>query len=218
MIGLNDRDPKWHDLYKLNISTGKLVKLRENKDRITNWVFDWTETPRLAVRNQKTGAQKYCIDVQGNLNKIYEVGPLENAGVNAFTSDNKKAYISSNKGTNFVQLLLMDPETGTTTLVKKDPLNRVGSPTRFSANVTHKLQYTTYYDDRLRIYFDDKKLEADYNILHKKFPGRQLGWSSSTSDEQRILITATSDVHVPEVYLFDRASKKLIFQYTSGLT
>ena len=62
---------------------------------------------------------------RGILNKIYEVGPLENAGVNAFTSDNKKAYISSNKGTNFVQLLLMDPETGTTTLVEKDPLNRV---------------------------------------------------------------------------------------------
>ena len=215
MIGLNDRDPKWHDLYQLNISTGKLVKLRENKDRITNWIFDWTETPRLAVRNPEDGSTEILhIDAQGNLNKIYEVGPLENAGVNAFTSDNKKAYISSNKGTNFVQLLLMDPETGTTTVVEKDPLNRVDLEDASFSDVTHKLQYTTYYDDRLRIYFDDKKLEADYNILHKKFAGRQLAWSSSTSDEQKILITATSDVHVPEVYLFDRASKKLIFQYT----
>jgi dipeptidyl aminopeptidase/acylaminoacyl peptidase len=215
IIGLNDRDPKWHDLYQLNISTGKLLKLRENKDRITNWVFDWNETPRLAVRTPEDGSTEIMhIDADGNLSKIYEVGPLENAGVNAFTSDNKKAYISSNKGTNFVQLLLMDPVTGTTTPVEKDPLNRVDLEDAFFSDVLHKLLYTTYYDDRLRIYFDDKKVEADYNFLQKKFPGRQLAWGSSTSDEQKILITATSDVHVPEVYLFDRASRKLVFQYT----
>jgi dipeptidyl aminopeptidase/acylaminoacyl peptidase len=214
-IGLNDRDPKWHDLYQLSISTGKLVKLRENKDRISGWVFDWTETARLAVRNPEDGSTEILhIDAQGNFNKVYEVGPLENAGVNAFTSDNKTAYISSNKGSNFVQLLLMDPETGKTTLVEKDPLNRVDLEDASFSDVTHKLQYTSYYDDRLRLYFKDKKIEADYNIIHKKFPGRQLAWSSSTSDEQKVLITATSDVHVPEVYLFDRASKKLVFQYT----
>jgi dipeptidyl aminopeptidase/acylaminoacyl peptidase len=215
IIGLNDRDPKWHDLYQLNISTGKLAKLRENKDRITNWVFDWTEAPRLAVRTPEDGSTEILhIDAHGNLNKIYEVGPLENAGVNAFTFDNKKAYISSNKGTNFVQLLLMDPETGTTQLVEKDPLNRVDLEDVSFSDVTHKIQYTTYYDDHLRIYFDDKKVEADYNFLQRKFPGRQLAWSSSTSDEKKLLITATSDVHVPEVYLFDRASRKLVFQYT----
>jgi len=214
-IGLNDRDPKWHDLYQLSISTGKLVKLRENKDRISGWVFDWTETPRLAIRNPEDGSTEILhIDAKGNFNKVYEVGPLEAAGVNAFTSDNKKAYISSNKGSNFVQLLLMDPETGKTTLVEKDPLNRVDLEDASFSEVTHELQYTSYYDDRLRLYFKDKKVEADYNILHKKFPGRQLAWSSSTSDEQKVLITTTSDVHVPEVYLFDRASKKFVFQYT----
>jgi dipeptidyl aminopeptidase/acylaminoacyl peptidase len=215
MIGLNDRDPKWHDLYQLNISSGKLLKLRENKDRITNWVFDWAETPRLAVRNPEDGSTEFLhMDEKGNFNKIYEVSPLENAGVNAFTPDNKKAYISTNKGTNFVQLMLMDPETGATTLVQKDPLDRVDLDNAAFSDVSHKLAYTTYYDDRRRIYFDDKKMEADYNILQKKFTGRQIAWSSSTSDEQKILITTTSDVHVPEVYLFDRATKKLVFEYT----
>jgi dipeptidyl aminopeptidase/acylaminoacyl peptidase len=215
MIGLNDRDAKWHDLYQLSISNGKLVKLRENKDRISNWVFDWNETPRLAVRNPEDGSTEFLnMDAKGNFNKIYEVGPLENAGVNSFTPDNKKAYISTNKGTNFVQLMMMDPETGATTLVQKDPLDRVDLDDVSFSDVTHKLIYTTYYDDRRRIYFDNKKAEADYNILQKKFPGRQIAWSSSTADEQKLLITTTSDVHVPEVYLFNRATKKLIFEYT----
>ncbi len=215
MVGINDRDPKWHDLYQLSISTGKLVKLRENKDRISNWVFDWTETPRLAVRNPEDGSTEILhIDAQGNFNKVYEVGPLEAAGVNAFTADNKKVYISSNKGTNFVQLLLMDPETGATTLVEKDPLNRVDLEDASFSDVTHELQYTSYYDDRLRLYFRDKKVEADYNLLHQKFPGRQIAWSSSTNDEKKVLINTTSDVHVAEIYLFDRTTKKTVFQYT----
>ncbi len=215
MVGINDRDPKWHDLYQLSISTGKLVKLRENKDRISNWVFDWTETPRLAVRNPEDGSTEILhIDSQGNFNKVYEVGPLEAAGVNAFTADNKKVYISSNKGTNFVQLLLMDPETGATTLVEKDPLNRVDLEDASFSDVTHELQYTSYYDDRLRLYFRDKKVEADYNLLHQKFPGRQIAWSSSTNDEKKVLINTTSDVHVAEIYLFDRTTKKTVFQYT----
>ena len=77
MIGINDRDPKWHDLYQLSVSTGKLVKLRENKDRISNWVFDWTETPRLAVRNPEDGSTEILhIDAQGNFKKIYgAIGP-----------------------------------------------------------------------------------------------------------------------------------------------
>src|SRR5512135_3522205 len=34
-IGLNDRDPAWHDLYRLSISTGKRELLRKNTDRIS---------------------------------------------------------------------------------------------------------------------------------------------------------------------------------------
>lgn len=89
MIGINDRDPKWHDLYKLSISSGKLEKLRENNDRISGWVFDWNETPRLAIRNPEDGSTEILhVDEKGNLSKTYEVGPLESAGVNAFSADN----------------------------------------------------------------------------------------------------------------------------------
>lgn len=33
-IGINDRDKSWHDLYKLQISTGQRTLLRKNTDRI----------------------------------------------------------------------------------------------------------------------------------------------------------------------------------------
>ena len=32
-VGLNNRDPKWHDLYKIRISTGERTLLRQNTER-----------------------------------------------------------------------------------------------------------------------------------------------------------------------------------------
>ena len=215
MIGLNDRDPKWHDLYQLNISNGKLKKIRENTDRISGWVFDWNETARLAVRNPEDGSTELLrIDENGKFTKVYEVGPLESAAPLAFTVDNKKLYLSSNKGTNFVQLLLMDPQSGATTQVEQDPLKRVDLEDAYFSEKTHTLDLTSYYDDRLRRYFKDKAMEADFSFLQKKFPGREISWSSITKDEKKVLISVSSDTHVPEVYLFNRILKGLVFQYT----
>lgn len=39
-VGLNDRDKAWHELYQLQLSTGKMTLLRNNTDRITEWGFD----------------------------------------------------------------------------------------------------------------------------------------------------------------------------------
>src|SRR5690606_5267256 len=54
-VGLNDRDPAWHDLYELSISTGERRLIRENTERISRWVFDLEGELRLAVRSPLSG-------------------------------------------------------------------------------------------------------------------------------------------------------------------
>ena len=34
------RDPAWHDVYKVRISTGARTLVRQNTDRIAGWLFD----------------------------------------------------------------------------------------------------------------------------------------------------------------------------------
>lgn len=53
MIGLNDRDKAWHDLYELKISTGELTLKYENKDRITGYDFDWNDKLRVLYRTDE---------------------------------------------------------------------------------------------------------------------------------------------------------------------
>ena len=54
-IGLNDRDPRWHDLYELHLSTGEKTLVRKNTEQIAGWVFDHDGTLRLAERTNQAG-------------------------------------------------------------------------------------------------------------------------------------------------------------------
>ncbi len=216
-VGMNDRDPKWHDLYKLEISTGKLTKLEENKDRLEAWIFDWDENIRLASRSNEDGTTDLLKrNADGSYTKIYGCGILEEMHPVAFTKDNKKVYIETNVGDNIdlSKLILFDPETMKGQDVEKDPLNKVDFGYAAFSDKTHEMDFVTYTDAKRRIYFKNKELEADYRFLESKFPGMEVSFNNSTKDEEKFLIAVYSDTKLPEVYFFDRKSKKLVFQYT----
>ncbi|HEX7158102.1 MAG TPA: S9 family peptidase, partial [Edaphobacter sp.] len=54
-IGLNDRDPRWHDLYELHISTGDKKLVRQNTEQIAGWDFDHAGDLRMAARTNQAG-------------------------------------------------------------------------------------------------------------------------------------------------------------------
>lgn len=216
MIGLNNRDPRWHDLYLLEISTGKLTLLNENKDRLGGWIFDWNEKPRMAIRNPEDGSTEFLALNEGVPKKIYAVTALEEARPLAFTKDNKSVYVITNKGldVDLSKLVLMDPATGAVKDVEKDPLNRVDLDNVWISDVTKDIINTSYYDDKERLYFRNKQYEADYNFVKSKFPGAEISIAGFTKDEQKWLFAVFGDTKVSTVYFFDRATKKIIEQYT----
>jgi len=83
------------------------------------------------------------------------------------------------------------------------------------SEVTDDLVVTSYDDERERLYWKDKSFEADYKLLQKKLPGKEIDLASSTKDERLWLIAAHSDTEPGERYLFDRNTKSLTFQYRS---
>ena len=216
-VGINDRDTRWHDYYKLNISTGMLTQVLENKDRLSGTYFDWNENMRLATRSPEDGSTEILrLNRDGSSTKIYEVGSLENVAVEGFTKDNQKIYISTNKGSgqNLTKLALLDPETMQVTDVEEDPMHKVDLGGVQFSDKTHELIVTSYTDAKTKRYFKDKNFERDYNYVQSKFPGMEISFNNSTTDENKYLISVYSDTKLPAVYFFDRTAKQLIFQYT----
>ena len=142
-------------------------------------------------------------------------GIFESCGPVRYHKDGRRVYLETNRGANIdlIRLELFDPETGKTELVEADPLGRVDFGAATFSEVSDELIATAYVDERPRIYWKDKAFEADYKLLQKLLPDRQLGFGSSTKDETLWIIGSGSDTEPGETYLFDRASKKLTLQY-----
>ena len=216
-VAINDRDKSWHDLYKVKISTGERTMVRQNMDRIVGWTFDLKDQLRLATRVAANGDTEVLrVDDKG-FTKVYSCNVFESCGPVRYHKDGQRVYFLTNKGAgvDLVKLELFDPATGKEEMVESDPLNRVDLGDTVFSEVSDELIATSYEDERERIYWKDKGFEADYKLLQKKLPGKEIGFGSRTKDERLFLLTAYSDVEPGERYLFDRQTKKLTLQYRS---
>ena len=214
-VGLNDRDPAWHDLYKVKISTGERTLVRKNTERITGWIFDLKDQLRLATRAADNGDTEVLRVEDSGLTKVYSCSVFESCGPIQYHKDGRRVYFLTNKGADadLIKLELLDPMTGKEELVESDPMNRVDFGNANFSELTDELIATTYDDERERIYWKDKSYEADYKLLQKKLPGKEIGFGSGTRDERLFLISVGSDTEPGERYLFDRNTKKLTLQY-----
>ena len=213
-IGLNDRDQAWHDLYKVQISTGEKTLLNENNNRLISWLFDNDDNLRLAMRAEQNGETE-ILKVDGNdFTKIYSCGIFETCQPIRFHKDNKQFYMQTNEGErDLSQLVLFDPETLEETFVEQDPNNRVDFGNASFSEVSDELIATIYEDDKITRYWKDKGFEADYNWLQNELPNMEISITSATKDEMMWVIAAHSDTEPGENYLFDRKNKKLTLQY-----
>ena len=214
-VGINDRDAAWHDLYKVKISTGERTLVRKNTERITVFFFDLKDQLRLATRSAENGDTDVLRVDADKFTKIYSCTVFESCGPVRYHKDGERVYFQTNKGADvdLVRLELFNPTTGKEELVESDPMKRVDFGNAVFSQVSDDLIATSYDDERERIYWKDKNFEADYKLLQKQLPGKEIGFNSSTKDEKLWLISASADTDPGSTYLFDRTTKKLTLQY-----
>src|SRR5258705_7651233 len=126
-IGLNDRDPAWHDLYKIKISTGERSLVPKNTERITGWVFDRKDQLRLATRSAESGDTEVLRVDPNGFTKGYTCGVFETCAPVGYHKHADRTYFITNKGSDLdlIRLELFNPTTGKEELVESDPMNRV---------------------------------------------------------------------------------------------
>ncbi len=213
-IGLNDRDPRYHDLYELHISSGEKTLLRKNTEQIAGWDFDNDGNLRLAERTNKAGDTEILNVAADGFQQIYSCTVLESCGISGFDAANKAAYLITNKGDlNLTELESLDPATGATAKLESDPEKRVDLGGVVTSDVDYRILFTSYEDDRVRLYFRDKPFEKEYQWLQTKLPGMEIGFGAHSKDENIWIVTAHSDVEPGETYLWNRSAKTLALQY-----
>jgi dipeptidyl aminopeptidase/acylaminoacyl peptidase len=213
-IGLNDRDPQWHDLYELTLSTGEKKLLRKNTERIAGWDFDHDGNLRLAERTNQVGDTEILrVDPDG-FKQIYSCSVLEGCGVVDFDAANKQVYLITDSGSlDLSELEMLDPATGDTTKFESDPENRVDIQDLELSDVDYHIYFTKYEDDSSRLYFKDKGFENEFHWLQSKLPGKEITFGARSKDENVWIVNASSDTEPGETYLWNRKAQTLDLQY-----
>jgi dipeptidyl aminopeptidase/acylaminoacyl peptidase len=216
MVGLNDRDPSYHDIYKVDINTGHREMVRENKEGVGAWMFDPQGQLRIAYRPiAGGGAEILSVDLTG-LRQLATATYEEELNPLAFHPNGHQVYVSSNTGDkDLQQLMLMDMETGAFTFVEKDPENEVDFGGASTHPVTDELMATFYVGDRVRVYPKTDEAKALWAALEKALPEGEIGLNSMSNDMSKLLVSVSSDVDPGSIYFYDGVTEKATLQYRS---
>ena len=206
VVGLNDRDPALHDVYRLEIATGERELVIENTFNVAGWVVDDAGEVRMAGRQTSDGGTEILPVDDGELgDPLYTCSWRETCGPIGFHADGERVWFQSNKGedVDLTALYLMDPETGELEFVERDPEGEVDFAGALFSNADDRLLATYYVGDRRRMYPQDERMEKAWAFLQDNLPDGEISFSPQTLDDRLVKIVVSRDVDPGTVYLFD---------------
>lgn len=108
LIALNDRRPDFHDVYSLDLASGKLMRVVQNDDGLVGWGVDHELRVRSAEKFLSGGGKLQLVrDTPDSAWLTYlelDTDEMVGTGVLAFTPDNRGMYLLTSSGSDKIQL------------------------------------------------------------------------------------------------------------------
>ena len=216
LVGLNDRDAAYHDVYRLNLQTGERELLFENTMNVAGWQADLEGDLRLGTRITEDGSTEVLRVDGDSLTSVYACSVEETCAPFRFHKDGERVYMQTNQGEpDLTRLVLFNPETGEEEVVESDPENEVDFGGAEFSDATDELVATYYVGDRLRYYPKDSLFARDLEILREQLPEGEIYFGSSTNDGRLQLVSVVRDVDPGATYLYNRETGDVELLYRS---
>lgn len=209
LIGLNNRDERWHDIYSLNLKTGQLSLVLENTGDYAFFSADNDLTLRFANRSREDGGVDY-FRVTGN--SVSET-PFTSVSLDdsttypaGFTHDGKTLYWVDTRGRDKAVLLAEDVATGTKTVLgasdRADITGTVREPK------SGRVQAFSEYYFRNEWITLDPAIKGDLDFLKSRLGSEFSIMSRTYADDLWTVASLPADAS-PITYLYERAARKL---------
>jgi len=208
IVGLNKRDPRIHDPYRLNIQNGNLELLAENPGNISAWMCDHEGKLRVAIATDGVNTSLlYRESEEEEFKLILTTNFKESMSPQFFTFDNKKLFSISNIGRDKAAAVIFDPNSLKEELLFSHDEVDISSITYSKKN--KKLSYYSYVTDKTHRHFVDENVKEWYEELETNLSSYQVGIADSTKNEDQFIIRTYNDKTKGSYYHFDLASKEL---------
>ena len=213
LIGLNNRNPQYHDVHLLDLKTGATTEIMRN-DSYSGFIADDTLTLRMAQRSNAQGGSDYFNIVGGKVDeKPFASTGLEDSLTTApagFTHDGSLLYWIDSRDRNTAALYAQDMATGKRALVAENAKADIGGTLRDPKTGVVEAYSANYLRNEWTIL--DEDIKADWKFLSEQLKG-DFGLQSRTDADDTWLVWNDPLVAPSTVYQFDRKSKKLTQLY-----
>jgi dipeptidyl aminopeptidase/acylaminoacyl peptidase len=214
IVGLNDRDPRFHDVYRINITSGE-KKLALKNTEFAGFVFDEDYRPRLALKFTPDGGNSYSQqDDAGAWKEAFKVpaGDTLTTQPAGFDKTGDVLYLTDSRGRDTGALTTLDIRSGKQTVVAQDPKCDAGDVMLHPTE--RALQAVSFDYDRNHWVFKDPAVEADFAQLKKVADG-EITVTSRTLDDKHWIVAFMLDNGPVRYYHYDRDAKKARFLFSN---
>ena len=219
LVGINADNPQLHDVYRLHLASGELVKEIENPG-YAGWLADEDLVVRCAVDPQPDGSFNVLVrDSGADEFRFLLAVPAEDAtstDVVSFSGDGRSLLMISSAGTDTGRLTRVDLATGESTVLAEDPEADVSGA--LLDPDTRDPQIVMVLKDRMTYIVLDPSVEEDLKAVRALHAGDP---SISGRDEADTtwLIAFNVDAGSVTYFTYDRAAKtgRLLFSARPAL-
>lgn len=209
LIGLNNRNPQYHDVHLLDLKTGATTEVMRN-DSYSGFTADDTLTLRMAERSNPQGGTDYFNIADGKVDeKAFASTGLEDSLTTTpagFTNDGSVLYWLDSRDRNTAALYAQNMKTGKRELLAENAKADIGGTMRDPKTGVVEAYSVEYLKDDWTIIDDD--LKSDWKLLGTKLTG-DFGVQSRTDADDQWLIWNDPLVAPSSVYQFNRKTKEL---------
>ncbi len=218
LVGLNDRDPRYHDIWRINLETGDKKLVQENPG-IAGYLTDDDFNVRMAMDYTPTGGQVLRIpEKEGDTSQwkdFLEFGPEDGmtSGPAGFDKTGQTLYLEDSRNRNTAGLFAMDLKTGETKLLADDPRTDVGGVLVHPTEKNIQAVSFTYARTEWKIL--DPAIAPDIDFLKKAHDGDFIV-TSRTQDDSQWTVAFMPDNGPVKFYRYVRTpERKLVFLFNN---
>ena len=215
LIGLNNRDPQFHDVHLLDLHTGQMELVYEN-NAYASFMADDTLTLRMAFRQNEAGGTDYFRVIDN----VVEDEPFESTAMedslttspSGYTRDGSLLYWLDSRGRNTAALYEQDTASGERTLIAEDDKADIGGTIRDPITGVVEAYSVNYLKNEWTAIDPDLKASLDW--LGDRLEG-QYGISSRTEDDSVWIVWNDPLTAPTATYIHDRKAETLVPFYTT---
>jgi len=210
LVGLNNRDPRLHDAYRVNVNTGELTLAAENPGNISRWITDHKGNLRAAVTSDGVMESLLYRDTEEDTFRVVVTTSFkETLAPLFFTFDNQNLYVASNRGRDKDAVYTFEVSTAQEDeLIFEHP--EVDVTNLMYSRLRKVITGVSFTTDYTKYHFFDEDREALQKRLEVLLKGVEVRVADFSKDETRCMVRTFNDKTRGHYYFYDREKDDLI--------